>query len=696
MSAKRTVLGLLLLAVFLSSLAPVASPSGRQRAARPKLPDTYKKWLDEEVVYIITPTEREVFQKLQTDRERDLFIEAFWKQRDPTPASAENEFKTEHYRRISYANRYLGRDAPRPGWRTDRGRYYIILGEPRDIQRFEGKSQTYDAEVWFYQGKTDLGLPTAFNLVFFREGGHGEYRLYSPVADGPQALLVNSYAGTDYTAAYEQLREFEPDLAAVSLSLIPGETDTMSGRPSMASDILIQRVATAPARAVESKYAQKFLLYKDLVEVEYTANWLDSDSLVKVFREPSGLYFVHYAIEPSRLSVSEYEGKYYTTLKVNGRVTDPGGRLVHQFDKTVALNLTAEEMRDAGRAPFDFQDLFPLVGGDYSLSVLIKNDASKEFTSVEQTLRIPPSGPGVQMTQPLLGYKAVRLEAGGRRMKAFRVGPYQIYCQPGRTFAQRETLALAFQLNNLPAELAASGEVKIEILKDGQPFRDLRRKPADYPFLPDVIEELPLADFPPAHYAVRASLASGGAEVVAATEEFDVTFAEALPRPWFSSRVLPDPSDPVYDELVGAQLFNLGRYGEAKDFLERASARKPDSEDTAGSLARTYLALADVGAAVKVLDPFAGADRTAKYETFILLAAALKRKGEFGRAVELLDRAVAHYGVNAVLLNAIGECQEGMGKVKEALAAFERSLELSPDQPEIRKRVEELKTKKAG
>jgi GWxTD domain-containing protein len=696
MSAKRTALGLLLLAVFLASLAPAAGPSGRQRAAKPKLPETYKTWLDEEVVYIISPTEREVFQSLQTDRERDLFIEAFWKQRDPTPASAENEFKTEHYRRISYANRYLGRDAPRPGWRTDRGRYYIILGEPRDIQRFEGKSQTYDAEVWFYQGKTDLGLPTAFNLVFFREGGHGEYRLYSPVANGPQALLVNAYAGTDYTAAYEQLREFEPDLAAVSLSLIPGETDTMSGRPSMASDILIQRVETAPARAVESKYARKFLLYKDIVEVEYTANWLDSDSLVKVFRDPSGLYFVHYAIEPRRLSVGEYEGKYYTTLKINGRVTDPGGRLVHQFDKTVALNLTAEEMRDAGRVPFDFQDLFPLVGGDYSLSVLVKNDASKEFTSVEQALRIPPAGPGVQMTQPLLGYKAVRLEAGGRRMKAFRVGPYQIYCQPGRTFARRETLVLAFQLNNLPPEIAASGEIGIELLKDGQPFRDLRRKPADYPYLPDVIEEIPLADFPPAHYTVRAFLASGGAEVVAATDEFDVTFAEALPRPWFSSRVLPDPSDPVYDELVGAQLFNLGRYGEAKDFLERAFARKPGAEDTAGSLARTYLALADAGAAAKVLDSFAGADRAAKYETYVLLAEALRREGEFARAVELLDRAVSHYGVNAVLLNAIGECQQGLGKVKEALAAFERSLELSPDQPEIRKRVEGLKAKKAG
>lgn len=694
MTVRRAAIGGLL-AIALVLVASAAAPPPGQKAAKPKLPDTYKRWLEEEVVYIITATEREVFLKLQSDRERDLFIEAFWRQRDPTPGSEENEFKTEHFRRVAHANRYYGRDAPRPGWRTDRGRFYIILGEPRDIQRFEGKSQTYDAEVWFYQGKTDLGLPSAFNLVFFREGGHGEFRLYSPVGHGPQALMTGYY-GTDYAEAYERLYELEPDLARTSVSLIPGETDTMSGRPSMASDILIQRVESAPARAVESKYAQKFLQYKDVVEVEYTANYLSSDSLIKVFRDPSGLYFVHYAVEPRRLSVNEYEGKYYTTLKVNGRVTAAEGRLVHQFDKTVALNLTAEEMADAGRVPFDFQDLFPLVGGDYELSVLIKNEASKEFTSVEQALRIPQAGPAVQMTQPLLGYKAVRLEPAQRRMKAFRVGPYQIQCQPGRTFAKQETLVVAFQLNNLSDEAAASGLVGIDVLKDGQAVRSVRRKPAECPDLPNVVEEIALADLQPAHYAVRVSFSSGGAEIVAAEEEFDLSFAEALPRPWTSTRVLPDPSDPVYAEIVGAQLFNLGRFQEARVYLERAFQKKPGSEDTAGSLARVHLALDDPAAAARDLEPFLGAEKPAKYETHVLAAEALKRTGRFERAVELLDKAIAHYGVNAVLLNSIAECYQGLGRIKEALAAFERSLELSPDQPAVRKRVEELKAKKAG
>jgi len=114
--------------VFLALALAAALPATAQKA---NLPERFRQWLEEEVVYIISSTERDVFLKLQSDRERDMFIQAFWKQRDPTPASPANEFKDEHARRLAHANRVLGRDAARPGWRTDRGRMHIILGEPQ-------------------------------------------------------------------------------------------------------------------------------------------------------------------------------------------------------------------------------------------------------------------------------------------------------------------------------------------------------------------------------------------------------------------------------------------------------------------------------------------------------------------------------------------------------------------------------------
>jgi tetratricopeptide (TPR) repeat protein len=300
----------------------------------------------------------------------------------------------------------------------------------------------------------------------------------------------------------------------------------------------------------------------------------------------------------------------------------------------------------------------------------------------------------VALTQPLLGYRVLRLEPAARRMKAFRIGPFQVYAQPGRIFTKSDTLAVVFQLNNLSPELAAAAEVRVAFLKDGQPFRETRRKPAEYPDLPVALEETALADFPPAHYEVRVSVSSGGTEVVAASEEFDLTFAEAVPRPWFSSRVLPDAGDPGYGEIVGSQLFNLGRFAEARVYLERALAKNPASEETAGALARTCLALDDAPSAVRVLAPFADPARTAKYETSVLAAEALLKVGQPGRAAELVDKAVAHYGINASLMNLLGDCYLAQGKTGEALAAFAKSLELSPEQPAVRDKVEGLKKRR--
>jgi GWxTD domain-containing protein len=668
---------------------------GAATADKPRLSERYKKWLDEEVVYIITRVERDVFLRLQTDRERDLFIEAFWKHRDPTPNTPENEFKTEHYRRINYANHSLGREVPIPGWKTDRGRIYVLLGEPQDIQRFQGKSAIYDCEVWFYQGKTDQGLPAGFNLLFFKERGLGMYRLYSPLSDGPQALLSNyNGAQSDYTSAYRALSNIDAGLADVSMSLIPGDGTGLLGRPSMASDILIQKIETLPTRAVEERYARKFLEYKDLVEVEYSANYLDSDNLIKVFREPSGQYLVHYAVEPRRLSVNQYESKMYTTLKVNGRVTTLDGRLVYQYDRTVSVDMSEARMATLSHSPYDFRDIFPLISGDYKLSVLIKNEVSKEFVSLDQAVRIPQKGTAVELTQPVLGYKVIRLDQSQRKIKAFQVGPFEIFCQPGRIFTANDTMALLFQVNNLTEDMARTVELKIRFIKDDQTFREITRRPSEYPDLPDALEEVALRDFPPAHYRVQVSVCNSGKVIVTADDEFDLTYATAVSRPWFSTRVLPEAGDPIYDQITGLQLSNLGRYAEARVFDERAFERLPDSPDVAGSLAQACLALGDYPKAVQVLTPFLGRPQAAKYEIYTLAGEAHLKSGDFAAAVTVLDQAVSHYGINATLLNALGESYLGLGKPAEALAAFEKSLKISPDQPEIKIKVDELKKKK--
>ena len=160
--------GVFALAFFLS-----ASVSADERIDR--LAQKYRDWIEKEVVYIISDREKEAFLDLEFEEEREGFIPAFWRRRDPDSLTPVNEFKEEHYRRIELANRQLGREAAVPGWMTDRGKMYIILGEPRDRETFMSVPFLYPSELWFYGADKQKGLPPLY-LLFFQEYHAGPYR----------------------------------------------------------------------------------------------------------------------------------------------------------------------------------------------------------------------------------------------------------------------------------------------------------------------------------------------------------------------------------------------------------------------------------------------------------------------------------------------------------------------------------------
>src|SRR5216110_384262 len=118
-------------------------PSDKPRNVKPELKKAYKDWLEKDVVYIITDEERKAFKKLQTDEERERFIEEFWRRRDPDPDTDENEFKEEYYERVAYANEHFASGIP--GWKSDRGRIYIMYGKP-DEKETHPSGGTYQRE----------------------------------------------------------------------------------------------------------------------------------------------------------------------------------------------------------------------------------------------------------------------------------------------------------------------------------------------------------------------------------------------------------------------------------------------------------------------------------------------------------------------------------------------------------------------
>ncbi len=301
--------------------------------------------------------------------------------------------------------------------------------------------------------------------------------------------------------------------------------------------MLIQKVENAARVQVEETYAKKFLEYKDVIEVEYSANYLDCDYLIKVSREPSGMYFVHYAVEPKRLSVEPSANSYAMVLRINGTVTTLDGRTVYQFEKPITMILDENRMKTANVQPLDIHDMFPLVPGTYKLAVLVKNEVSKEFMSFEQTLLIPGDTPVLQMTSPVLGFQATRADASRKTLRPFQIGPFEISTQPMRVFTRKDTLAVAFQVFGLSEAQKRSGQLKFVFTRNGQTALDRSRALAECPDLPDILTEFSLADFAAARYSLRISLVADGREQVAGTEEFDVSFREGP-----ASAVVPPPS----------------------------------------------------------------------------------------------------------------------------------------------------------
>src|SRR5579871_4075109 len=182
----------------------------QEEKLRKELETPYKKWLNEDVTYIITDEERQAWKRLSTDDERQQFIEQFWLRRDPTPDTEENEFKEEHYRRIAYANERFASGIP--GWKTDRGRIYIMYGPPdeiedhssggsyqRPIEEGGGETSTYPFQQWRYRYIEGIGNDV--NIEFVDPTMTGEYRMTMDPTE-KDALLYVPGAGL---TMYEQM-----------------------------------------------------------------------------------------------------------------------------------------------------------------------------------------------------------------------------------------------------------------------------------------------------------------------------------------------------------------------------------------------------------------------------------------------------------------------------------------------------------
>ncbi len=679
--------------IIFSLLAVFFLPA--QEIKESELTPKYRDWL-KLVSYIIQPEEKKVFLLLANDRERDIFIETFWKQRDPTPGTPLNEYKEEHIKRFNYASEHFRRDSPREGWMTDRGRFYIILGPPVSIEHFDNQKGLYPVEVWYYYGERETGLPAHFALVFFKRGGAGELRLYDPVSDGPSSLMIEG-RGFDpfaYQQVYEKLYELAPTLALVSLSMVPGEIP-FNYQPSPRNNIIIADILDSVKKGVSPSYATHFLNYRGIVSTDYLTNYIESDAESAVIRDPMiGLSFFHFLIVPRTISVDYYEPKsqYYChfTLNVSLRQNE---EMVFQYAKEFPFYFTEEELERTKASGMAIEDSFPLAEGRFQVTVLLTNSTGKEFTIFEKEVEVQEDSGKPGIAGPFLGY---RFETYGRDVHIpFKILENKLAMDPQKTYSLNDTLSLLCLVENMNEELWKAGKVEIQIrgLRETNPVeKNLSVRLSHYLFnrILAITQSLPAKELSPDYYDLQALLIDGEGTVIGSvTGQFILTAAEAVAHPTAYAKGVPLAHSYAYFHMVGSQYQKTQQPEKAEAFYKRTLEMNPGYDRGILAYAQLLFEGQRFAESLELVERISG-EEDLKFSYYFVKGTSLLGLERYFEAIGNLEEANKIYNSDTNVLNSLGFCYYKTNQKQKALDALQASLRLNPEQEEIKKLVKEI------
>lgn len=343
-------------------------------ASAAKLSPRHEEWLNGPPSLLLTRDERQAFISLATDEQRDRFIERFWEIRNPQPGGPSNDFKEEFYSRVAFANAFYGRDAGSEGWRTDRGRTYILFGKPQTSMNFLAHQELYPTEMWFYSNPGLSELPPFFYVLFFERDGVSGYRLYNPITDGPDKLMR---AGPSKAQAFNYLRVINAELAQATLTLIPGDmVDTESYSGSMASMAVVNAVrGFRDLPSYERSIAEKMRRYDQVTSrVTYDVSRSALQTFVAIDQDEP---WVHWRLEiqdPLRPKIKDGRISFQVQARLYTR-----DQLVYERNDSPSFAVPADQQESVTKRPFVYEERFPVSPGEYRLVVTAESGAGQRY-----------------------------------------------------------------------------------------------------------------------------------------------------------------------------------------------------------------------------------------------------------------------------------------------------------------------------
>src|SRR5216684_2066062 len=526
-AARASVLSFLALAIAAPPLLaqdardpnPPPAPQKPDKEQRRKIKKTlkeletpYKQWLNEDVVYIISPEERQAFLQLETNEEREQFIEQFWLRRSSNPDLPDNDFKEEHYRRIAYANEHFASGIP--GWKTDRGRMYIMWGPPDEIESHPtggtydrpmeeggGSTSTYPWETWRWRYLEGIGENII--LEFVDPSGSGEYHLTMDPSE-KDALLHVPGAGLSLMESMGMASKTDRFTRSDGTNL----PKSMGGEPASMNEFNRLELYAKVNKPPEVKFKDlEAVVTSRIVRDQLHFNW--RTDYLKVTND-TVLVPVTIQIPNSQLSFQSKDGIHSATMNIFIRVITLTGRVVQTQEDPVSRDFPDSLYQQSLKLQSIYQKAIPLRPGLYRLDLVIKDVQSGNIGVVNARLQVPRyEDDKLEASSLILADQIERVPAKQIGAGQFVLGSSKVRPRLEGDFTTADKLGIYMQVYNLKPDdkshrSSATFQYTVKKGKDQvMQFKETSEEMKQTGDQVTIERLLPLATLPPGKYSLE-------------------------------------------------------------------------------------------------------------------------------------------------------------------------------------------------
>jgi len=683
---------------LLCALGPLAgiSQAKNKKSGKQKLPNYYEQWLNRDVAYIITKDERRTFLRLTSDQARDAFIKRFWAIRNPSPGSQVNTYKDEIYQRIAYADAHFGVGSGEAGWRTDRGRAYITLGPPQQIQNYPVAPNLFPMVIWFYS-TTNPALPPFFYLLFYQRDNVGDFRFYSPYMDGPDKLVGGNEVVNDPQDALHLIQDaVGSEVAHIAQCLIPGEPLDPNGRISLTSDMLLAKIrdlADQPSNLDQLDRNRELVAN---VTARLIVNGKNLNILLFPVRDARGVTRLDYAVRlgnASDLTLTKGpDGDYSYAVEVRVRVLAPDGKVIFTQQKSVSGKFGQNRLAEIKDRPFGYEGSLPLAPGKYHLDFLVTDWTKQVGFHEQRDVTIPSDNNNGLVIPAILPFSAVRPIDRSKddvtpfAMAGLRFTPLE---SSSLFYNPTQSLNIVYQIwappkdprSNAGQELAVDYALGDPALINRNPLA-IKDKVDMGEFAPsgELVngKKISLSGEPEGNYLLSVSVShTGTSQAAHASLPLQILADVPSNNPWDVDEpgIDTDESRGILDQERALCYLAQGQPTSARLWFRLALSKDHGDDVARAHLVQAYFDLQAYSAVVSLLND-AGITDDTDSATVAQIAESLLKTGDAPKAVSLLQDRLRSRPKDGPLYLALADCYHQMGDSRQQAEMLQRAKSL--------------------